>query len=284
VDNKPIIILVLTLSLALCAIMPAACLPTPQWMPIDDELSTSANGQGIPDASKPEEEALAEDRPESEPKPQSEPVVLTLTQQEGSVLPEGFSYLDDAIICEIRYATSYNFIGTRIDGYEKPVGIISNEAAQALHVAVQLASERGLRLKAFDAYRPYRAHLHFVRWGNDASDTLMQAEFYPGMTKEDLFRGYIGYYGDPHTRGSTVDVTLVNATNGRELDMGSPFDLFGPISHYYSPDITPEQRANRQALREIMTAAGFVPYDGEWWEFTLAGEPYPHTHFDFPVA
>jgi D-alanyl-D-alanine dipeptidase len=197
--------------------------------------------------------------------------------------PEGFAYLDTSILLDIRYAGSYNFIGTPIDGYEKPVGILTAEAGAALADANRLAMERGYRLKVYDAYRPYRAHEHFVSWGNDPGDTLMREYFYPDLDKADLFGTYIARYGDPHSSGSTVDLTLVDMKSGLELDMGSHFDLFAPVSQYYSPGIGDVQRANRETLREIMVTAGFVPYDGEWWDFTLAGEPYPNTYFDFPV-
>jgi D-alanyl-D-alanine dipeptidase len=211
--------------------------------------------------------------------------LVTMEPQSAAIpLPEGFAYIDKSIICEIRYATSYNFVGVPIDGYEKPVGILSVEASEALTRANALAMEQGFRLKVFDAYRPYRAHEHFVRWGEDLSDTLMQDEFYPGMDKSVLFHGYIALYGDPHSSGSTVDLTLVDMISGVELDMGSHYDLLAPISQYYSTAITYDQRENRTVLRNIMIESGFIPYDGEWWDFTLGNEPYPTTYFDFPVS
>jgi D-alanyl-D-alanine dipeptidase len=211
-------------------------------------------------------------------------VVRVEPQAEGSALPAGFSYIDPSILCEIRYATSFNFVGDPIDGYLKPVGIATDQANAALAKASLLAMDNGLRLKVFDAYRPWQAHEHFIRWGADLGDTRMKAFFYPNTDKSQLFKGYIAYNSDPHSRGSTVDLTLVDMASGAELDMGTHYDLLGPQANYYYSGISDEQRRNRATLREIMLASGFIPYDGEWWDFTLADEPYPSTYFDFPVA
>lgn len=144
----------------------------------------------------------------------------------------------------------------------------------------------GLGLKLFDAYRPQRAVEHFVRWARDVNDLRMKAEFYPGVEKRDLLKeGYIAEKSS-HSRGSTVDVTLVplNATRpAQALDMGTPFDWFGPESWPNSPAVTPVQRAHRLLLRMVMEKHGFQPYAQEWWHFTLINEPFPGTYFDFPV-
>ena len=199
----------------------------------------------------------------------------------------GFVLLSGAVpdvILEIRYYSTYNFVGDRIDGYEEPVALLTREAAAALRRVSDDLAARGFRLKVFDAYRPQRAVDHFVRWARDAGDTRMKACFYPELEKDQLIPGgYIaGHSG--HSRGSTVDLTLLDMATGREVDMGGPFDYFGGLSHYDCGDITPRQRDNRRLLREAMTAGGFRPLAVEWWHFTLADEPWPDTFFTFPVC
>jgi len=188
------------------------------------------------------------------------------------------------VILEIRYFSTFNFIGDRIDGYEEPIALLTKEAARALKAAANQAAVRGYRLKIFDAYRPATAVKHFMLWGIEELDQRMKPFFYPDLEKEELFNlGYIAKKSS-HSRGSTVDLTLLDMKSGKELDMGSPFDFFGPISHPDSRDITDEQYENRMMLRDLMTKNGFLPFDYEWWHFTLDGEPYPETYFDFPLS
>lgn len=189
-----------------------------------------------------------------------------------------------SIIQEIRYHSTYNFIGERIDGYEEPVALMTKEAARALKEVSNELNARGLRLKVFDAYRPATAVKHFVLWSIDDLDLRMKPFFYPDLDKEDLFKlGYIATQSS-HSRGSTIDLTLLDMTTGKELDMGSPFDLFSEVSHPDYRDITDEQLENRMMLREAMMQHGFEPIDCEWWHFTLANEPFPNVYFDFPVS
>lgn len=204
-------------------------------------------------------------------------------------LPPGFVYVDEAVAgvkLEIRYATPHNFVGRPIDGYLKPRAILTRQAAEALDAVQAELKPFGLGLKVFDAYRPRRAVAHFVRWAEDLGDAAMKQEFYPTVKKEDLFKdGYIAARSS-HSRGSTVDLTLAplaGATPGEELDMGSPFDFFGPPSWPDSPAAGPAQRAHRLLLRTLMLKHGFAPYPQEWWHFTLKNEPFPDTYFDFPV-
>ena len=192
--------------------------------------------------------------------------------------------LHPGIIQEIRYHSTYNFIGDRIDGYEEPVALLTREAARALTDVEREMELVGYRLKVFDAYRPATAVKRFVAWGLDDLDLRMKPFFYPDLEKETLFeRGYIATKSS-HSRGSTVDLTLLEMATGRELDMGSPFDLFSEKSHPDYRDITDEQYDNRMLLRNAMLRNGFEPIDCEWWHFTLADEPYPDTYFDFPVS
>ena len=201
--------------------------------------------------------------------------------------PEGFVDLAEAVpdaILEIRYYSTYNFVGERIDGYEQPCAILTIEAAKALKAASDECVKRGYRLKIYDAYRPQRAVAHFVRWAANVEDTRMKAYFYPNLDKSVLFaQGYIMEHSG-HSRGSTVDLTLVDMKTGKEVDMGGVFDWFGEESHPSYRGITDEQYANRMILREIMVANGFTPLEEEWWHFTLKDEPYPDTYFDFPVS
>ena len=187
------------------------------------------------------------------------------------------------IVQEIRYFSTYNFVGDRIDGYEEPVALLTREAARALKNVANEANVMGYRLKVFDAYRPARAVRHFVFWGIEDLDLRMKPFFYPNLEKQVLFQeGYIAKESS-HSRGSTVDLTLLDMATGKEVDMGSPFDLFDPISHPDNREVTDAQYDNRMLLQNLMVRAGFVPIDCEWWHFTLVDEPYPDTYFDFPV-
>ncbi len=165
------------------------------------------------------------------------------------------------IVQEIRYYSTYNFVGDRIDGYEEPVAILSKEAARALKGVANEANAMGYRLKIFDAYRPARAVRHFVFWGIEDLDLRMKPFFYPQLEKQVLFqRGYIAKESS-HSRGSTVDLTLLDMGTGKEVDMGSPFDLFDPISHPDCREVTDEQYDNRMLLQNLMVRAGFEPID-----------------------
>ena len=188
---------------------------------------------------------------------------------------------------EMRYFGSHNFVGTRIDGYEAPRCLMARQAAVALARVERDLAARGLGLKAFDCYRPARAVAHFVRWAGALGDLKTKAEFYPRMDKRNLFKdGYIASRSG-HSRGATVDLTLVRFDDGGELggelDMGTPFDFFGPQSWPSYPGISDEARRNRTLLAEAMRRGGFRPYAREWWHFTLAREPFPGTYFDLPV-
>lgn len=188
------------------------------------------------------------------------------------------------VILEIRYYSTYNFVGDRIDGYEEPVALITKEAAAALREVSDELAAKGCRLKVFDAYRPQKAVDHFMRWALNAEDTRMKRYFYPELEKDVLFpRGYLAEYSG-HSRGSTVDLTLFDMKTQREADMGGTFDYFGELSHPDCKDITEEQYNNRMMLRNAMLAHGFVPFDEEWWHFTLENEPFPDTYFTFPVS
>ncbi len=201
--------------------------------------------------------------------------------------PSDFVLLSDyvpSIIQEIRYHSTYNFIGDRIDGYEEPCALLTKEAARALKGVSNEMMVQGYRLKVFDAYRPVCAVKHFVLWGIEDQDIRMKPYFYPELQKQELFeKGYIAKMSS-HSRGSTVDLTLFDMSTGKELDMGSPFDLFSPVSHPDYTGISEEQYNNRMILRRAMLRGGFKPIDCEWWHFTLDDEPYPDTYFEFPVS
>lgn len=208
-------------------------------------------------------------------------------EQRAAMDPSGFVLLSDfvpGIVQEIRYYSTYNFVGDRIDGYEEPVALLTREAARALKTVAAEVNAQGYRLKVFDAYRPMRAVKHFVLWGIEDLDQRMKPYFYPDLEKQELFKqGYIASRSS-HSRGSTVDLTLLDMSTGKEVDMGSPFDLFSSLSHPDSRSVTEEQYANRMLLRNAMLRNGFQPIDCEWWHFTLKDEPYPDIYFDFPVS
>ena len=200
--------------------------------------------------------------------------------------PDSFVALRSVIpdlVVELRYFSSNNFIGRPIDGYEDNIVWMTEAAARALQGAQEDLAAQGLGLKVFDAYRPQRAVDNFVRWAADGNDLLMKQQYYPSLEKSELFPG--GYIAERsgHSRGSTVDLTLVRLADSQELDMGSPYDFFDPVSWPSDTSITAQQQANRLKLREAMLANGFRPLDTEWWHFTLEGEPYTDTYFDFPV-
>ena len=201
--------------------------------------------------------------------------------------PSGFVVLADYvpnIVQEIRYYSTYNFIGERIDGYEEPCALLTIEAARALKAVSSELIVRGYRLKVFDAYRPVCAVRHFVLWGIEDQDVRMKPYFYPELEKQELFaKGYIAKLSS-HSRGSAVDLTLLDMKTGKEVDMGSPFDLFSGLSHPDCRDVTEEQFENRMLLQRVMVRSGFRPIDCEWWHFSLINEPYPDTYFNFPVS
>ena len=187
------------------------------------------------------------------------------------------------VILEIRYYSTYNFVGDRIDGYEEPVALLTKEAAVALKEVSDELLEKGYRLKIYDAYRPQMAVTNFVEWAQDEEDTRMKEYFYPELEKDVLFpQGYIAEHSG-HSRGSTVDLTLFDMTTEKEVDMGGTFDYFGELSHPDYKDITDEQYENRMILREAMMNHGFKPLEEEWWHFTLEDEPFPDTYFTFPI-
>ena len=203
-----------------------------------------------------------------------------------SFFEEGICSISEAIpdaLLDIRYYTTYNFVGQRIDGYEEPIALLTKEAAAALRLVSDDLHARGYRLVIYDAYRPQRAVDHFVRWAEDLTADAMKPIFYPEVDKAELFsRGFIARRSG-HSRGSTVDLTLLEEHTGMLLDMGGPFDYFGERSHPLYPGVTPAQHANRMLLRDAMLRRGFKPLNTEWWHFTLVNEPYPNTYFDFPV-
>ncbi len=214
---------------------------------------------------------------------------ITVFADENKISPEdssGFVLLSDAVpdaILEIRYYSTYNFVGDRIDGYEAPVAYLTKEAAKALKDVSDELVQKGYRLKIYDAYRPQKAVNHFARWAEDIKDTRMKKYFYPEVDKSVLFeQGYIDYKSG-HSRGSTLDLTLFDMNTEKEVDMGGTFDHFGIESHPDYKEITEQQFKNRMLLRDVMVAHGFRPLSTEWWHFTLNNEPYPDTYFTFTV-
>ncbi len=200
------------------------------------------------------------------------------------------------VILEIRYYGTYNFVGTRIDGYLQPVALLTKEAADSLRAVSDDVIAQGYRLKIYDAYRPQCAVDHFVHWSQDPADTCMKRYFYPMLDKPVLFEQDYIMAKSGHTRGATVDLTLFDMQTEKEVDMGGTFDWFGEESHpdycgnpetgKYTGDgtgLTEQQFNNRMILRNAMLRHGFKPLDSEWWHFTLQNEPYPNTYFEFPI-
>lgn len=230
-------------------------------------------------------------------------VILALltacTKSKPKLSPEedssGFVLVSEVVpdaILEIRYHSTYNFIGERIPGYDEPIAILTRQAADSLKAVSDELVEKGYRLKIFDGYRPQCAVDYFMQWAVDLDDVRMKEYFYPELDKSVLVpQEYIAEKSG-HTRGSTVDLTLFDMRLEKEVDMGCTFDYFGVASHptvlpgqeigAYEP-ITEQQYQNRMILRKAMLNHGFKPYENEWWHFTLKDEPYPDTYFVFPL-
>ncbi len=225
--------------------------------------------------------------------------------------PDVFVALDEVdptILHDIRYITQHNFVGRRIHAYRDPICILTRPAAVALARAQTVARERGYTLKVYDCYRPQTAVDDFVRWAERLADDRMKAEFYPTVAKSRLFAdGYIAARSG-HSRGSTVDLTLVRLPAAEQprwmpneqlvactapaeerfpdnsIDMGTGYDCFDTLSHTHDARVDGEERANRLLLEGILGDAGFTNYPNEWWHYTLDDEPFADTYFDVPVA
>jgi zinc D-Ala-D-Ala dipeptidase len=194
------------------------------------------------------------------------------------------AYAVPGLVVDMRYYGSDNFLGRPVAGYEAPVCLVTNETAAALERVQRELAPSGLGLKVFDCYRPRRAVEDFVVWAKDLSDQKRKAQHYPNVDKTKLFElGYIAERSG-HSRGSTIDLTLVDKASGAELDMGGAYDLFDTTSWPSDTSVSAAAQRNRDRLQSAMKAGGFRPLKEEWWHFTLEGEPYPETYFDFPVA
>ena len=201
-------------------------------------------------------------------------------------LPKGFVNVEDvipSIKVELRYFLDDNFVGQRIDGYQKEVAILSVPSTKALKKVQDDLKQYNLSVLIYDSYRPQRAVNHFMRWARDLNDTINKQFFYPDVKKQHLFKEEYIATRSGHSRGSTLDITLVDITTCEALDMGSPYDFFGKESWVANAELTAQQRANRMLLQSVMLKHGFRNYPKEWWHFTLRGEPFPDTYFDFPV-
>jgi D-alanyl-D-alanine dipeptidase len=208
---------------------------------------------------------------------------------------------------EIRYFGPHNFVGEKVDGYLAPKCVLTKEAAEALLSVQKDLEPFSLTLKIYDCYRPQRAVDHFVKWAKEIDNTKTKKEFYPTVDKRNLFKdGYIDSKSG-HSRGSTVDLTIVPLPVPKQqeyildqklsecylpapkrfpdnsIDMGTGFDCFHELSHTANKNIARQQKVNRLLLKTLMEKHGFKNYDLEWWHYTLKNEPYPNTYFDFPI-
>jgi D-alanyl-D-alanine dipeptidase len=191
--------------------------------------------------------------------------------------------VDPTIDVVARYAGSDNFVGAPVDGYGAPRCWLTRPAAEALAWVQRDLRSEGLGLRVYDCYRPQRAVDHFVRWAADPDDLATKAEHYPNVAKSRLFaEGYVAERSS-HSRGSTVDLTLVRLADGEPLDMGSPWDFFDPVSHTDSQAVSREARSHRMRLRATMDRHGFENHPKEWWHYTLRDEPYPDRYRDVPI-
>ncbi|CAF2145660.1 unnamed protein product [Rotaria magnacalcarata] len=227
-----------------------------------------------------------------------------------STIPTGFVYVPDIIPdiqISLRYASNENFMGHIVNGYLSNVSIITRAAAIGLKQAQLLAKDNGYELVIYDGYRPQKSVNQFMNWTQNLNDSQIKKNFYyPRINKEDAFK--LGYIAEKsgHTRGSTIDLTLIlfgkhvqnplkpierNLTDNftilylddGTIDMGSSFDLFDEASHTNSTLVNRTYQENRIILKNIMEQAGFTNYDKEWWHYTLNNEPFPNTYFDFDI-
>lgn len=152
------------------------------------------------------------------------------------------------VTLDIAYATARNITGKAV--YGRPGCYLHPDAAEKLRHAISLAEPLGLTLKIFDAYRPTEA-----QWA------LWNAKPDPDFLADPR-------RGSPHSRGVAIDLTLLEA-NGEELDMGTPFDAFTPLSHHGRTDVPLQAQRNRLLLLGLMTAAGWDFYRNEWWHYQL---------------
>jgi len=213
-------------------------------------------------------------------------VLCSLAFVQQNHLPENVVYAKTVIPdlkVELRYFTTNNFVGDTIEGYKRNALIITKPTAEALKRVQEELLEQNLCLLVYDGYRPQRAVNHFIRWARDLNDTINKQQFYPDVAKRHLFRdGYIASKSG-HSRGSTVDLTIINANTLEPLDMGSPYDFFGKESWVDYAEISENQKQNRQLLQTVLLKHGFRNYPKEWWHFTLRNEPFPDTYFDFEI-
>ena len=200
-------------------------------------------------------------------------------------LQDGFVYLKDidtSIIVDLKYYSTENFTGQRVDGYHSNSAILTKESALALSNVQDDLEKLGYSLILYDAYRPQSAVDFFVKWSKKINDTSYKDIYYPNIKKSDLFElGYIAYKSG-HSRGSTVDVSLLEISTNKEIDMGTVFDYFGIESHTFFNGISEKQKSNRLILYEVMSKNGFKNYSKEWWHYTLENEPF-QKYFDFLV-
>ncbi|MBU2928509.1 M15 family metallopeptidase [Winogradskyella psychrotolerans] len=213
-------------------------------------------------------------------------ILFTFGFQQKQTLPDGFVYAKSIIPdldVELRYFSENNFVGDTIDGYKANRLIVTKGAAEKLKLVQDELQQQNLCLKIYDGYRPQRAVNHFIRWARALNDTINKSIFYPEVQKKNLFKaGYIASRSG-HSRGSTVDLTIMDGETGEPLDMGSPFDFFGEASWVAHENLTDKQKKNRQLLQTVMLKHNFRNYPKEWWHFTLRWEPFPKTYFDFEV-
>jgi D-alanyl-D-alanine dipeptidase len=201
-------------------------------------------------------------------------------------LPEGFVYANDVIPdidVELRYYSSNNFVGTVINGYNANKLILTKQTAETLKKVQNYLQQQNLCLKVYDGYRPQRAVDHFIVWARDINDTLNKHIFYPNVKKKDLFKEEYIASKSGHSRGSTIDITIIDGNTSLPIDMGSTYDFFGKESWVNFTNISEDQKANRQLLQSVMLKFGFRNYPKEWWHFTLKGEPFPNTYFNFSI-
>ena len=213
-------------------------------------------------------------------------IIFFLGLSVSAQIPNRFVYVKEVIPdlkVELRYYTDNNFVGSKIDGYHSNKLILTERAAKALKLVQEELLDQNLCLLVYDGYRPQQAVNHFMRWAVKLNDTINKHYFYPNVLKKDLFtEGYIATKSG-HSKGSTIDLTIIDANTNEPLDMGGTYDFFGEKSWTNYQNISEQQKLNRQLLKTIMLKYGFVNFQKEWWHYSLKDEPFPDTYFDFDI-
>lgn len=240
-----------------------------------------------PVAPAPPQPAKLSMKPPARPQTVRTMMVHRMNDGEGTLyMPGQLCYLDEVIPgikVDLRYCGNENFTGRPIAGYTTGRrAILRKDMAERVKCAQEALAAKGLGLLVWDAYRPHRAMQDIYAWSRTPEEGK-KAEYYPNITKRGIYENrYIGRYS-AHSQGAAIDVTIIDLSTGKQLDMGSDFDFLDTSSATRYTGITPEQHANRMLLRNTMRRAGLINYKREWWHYFLR-KPVNPVRYNFPLC